>query len=676
MIVDFEQDPDGPFGSGNFRDDRGRITYLHDPDTASDFVKTLSGSRGGGGGGAPMAKSGGLDVPPEPPGMPGGNAVPAPAPAPAPTPAPGEAAATGIAETEAAVGDLEASVAANAPGAPPTPEQAIAELDATKAKTDAAPGAPAAPAAGSPTPQSVLAELDGVKGKVDPRTVGAKREQLAPRATLGLPPSSVSDSEQVTEAEGRPIDNVLADDAEISGAIEKGDAQILAEARANDKATDAAYGRQIEGTRDWQAKNEQRQLDAQRRQAEAEAEVKTLNAALKENDEKLDPDRHMRQMSGGKKIGMIILAALNGGFGATIGAKNNDVLDIVNAEIERDIDKQKSEIASGKIRLGNDIAEYMRRGMKAEDAELLARDKADSAIMQILDLETKRIGAQGANERAARIMLAPKFEERAVRRAGLLAQGETKRQRAVEGRTIHAQPPVVPGMVVTPQDKLATETLEDRKIQRENAAHVGEVVGHPVSIDEAKEIRNDSQDLGKRLGVGASARATLNQLRTELGLFKGPNGKWQGDADPGSRPLGLSLSDRSKIIDTYYALLKRGDIMSMVREPSALLQNEFAKITERPWLDSQIIQQLDAYEKVIGMAETEARRGFSDEANAYYDRPRPAKKTATAAAPGATKTSGGAKPAPPAAAPDEPAPTAPAAAPNEIRKAPGGLRAE
>src|SRR5262245_32885799 len=41
-IVDFEQDPDMPVGTGNFRDERGRVMYRSDPETAIRFIKTGS----------------------------------------------------------------------------------------------------------------------------------------------------------------------------------------------------------------------------------------------------------------------------------------------------------------------------------------------------------------------------------------------------------------------------------------------------------------------------------------------------------------------------------------------------------------------------------------------------------------------------------------------------------
>lgn len=780
MIVDFEQDPDAPFGSGNFRDEKGKIMYVHDPDTARDFVKTL---RGGGGGDQRMAKN--TPIAPDGPPV-----------------TPGQAAASAATQIQSDVAGLERSVAAHdaapaaAAPAQQTAQAAVADLDGIKAKAasapadvasleknvtaaggfdtklspdeeaqyqawkqkyapndsgadydlrgaykagltpdatghwpdtykkpnhptfsdesvyaaanpakaghwqagqyvppgaPAAPGAPATPGApaapgGALTPaqqaaQAAVADLDGIRAKADPRTVAPTPATLPQRPTLGLPAQSVSDSEGVTEAQGRPIDNVLADDAEIKSAQDRGDEIALAAAREADRKVAESYGRQQTGLTTEYEMTLGRINEAKQRQFAAEAEEKRLKETLAENERKLDPDRHMREMSGGKKLGMIILAALNGGFGAIIGDKENDVLNMVNAEIERDIDKQKREIDTGRVSISNDIAKFQKQGFDAKQAEELARDKADGALLKFLDLEAKRVGAVGENERAVRMAFAPKLEERAVRRAALLSTAETKTQRAIEARTVHAVPQVVPGAVVTPQDKLAQETLEDRRIQRENAAAVGDVVGHDVSIDEAKEIRNDSQDLGKRLSTGASARKYVDQLRRDLGLRKDPKtGKWSGDADPGNRPFGYSGTNRSTLIDTGYATLKRADIMGMVREPSAVLQNEFAKITERPFFDDQIAQQLDAYERVVTMAEEEARKGFSDEAQMYYDR----KRTPVTRDKG---RSGGGAPAPArnrpaAAAPSAPAPEAPSApapapAPAEKKtKAPGGLRLE
>jgi hypothetical protein len=616
VIVGFEQDPNAPFGSGNFRDESGRITYLHDPDTASDFVPTMPGARNGGGGGSledqqrsAVAKLAGADAPP----------VEDPAKTPE-VQAQVRSIEDRLGQPSAVQGDsLDPAVQDATSSGPPSPAQAVADLDATKAKTDGAPASPAA--AGTPQAEAhaAVSLLDEHKAKVDPRTVAPTPATLAERDTLGLPPASVSDGETITEVEGRPIENVAADDAAIQSAIDTGDRLALEQARAADRAADTGYRAAQAGQQRIVGRNEARVREKQRAYAEAEAEQKRLNEALKENDEKLDPDRYMRHMPGAKRASMVFLAALNGGFGAIIGDHHNDVLEMVQKGIDQDIDKQKAEIASGRVRIGNEIAKWMQRGAKAEEAEALARDHAEGALDQILDLEVKRIGAQGANERALRMAIAPKLEERATRRAALLAQAETKKSRALEAKTTHAVPQLVPGVLATPQNQLAQENLDDRKIQRENAAHVGEVVGHPVSVDEAKEIKDDAQDLGKRMAVAATTKSAIRQLATKLGLQRGAKG-WEGEADPGSRPLGLSVTDRAKQIDQLYALVKRADIMGMTREPSAKLQDEFGKVVDRPFFDSQIATQLNGVESVISMAEAETRRGFSDEANAYYDR--------------------------------------------------------
>jgi len=701
-IVDFEQDPEAPFGSGNFRDDMGRVMYVHDPDTASQFVRTMRGrkpdlrlARNDSG---TAASQGIADVNAAVADFEGAMANPHPAkppePAPTPTPAPpapgqpGAAATEGIAQTNAAVADIEKAVTA-APGSPavaPAPAPGAPPVAPAGPPAPAsAPGAPAVPGAAAaepPPPGSPAALVQGLE-----RVQASMSARLQPDAPPGvggyspegLPLSAVESGQQVALKEGRDVGRVAEEIAERNRVGEAGD-QTIRDAYAvkgRQAAEGFAAGRDAARGDYGRDVNTAFEKNAEARQAFEK--VEGFKKALAENDKSVDPDSYVRNMSTGKKIGMIILAALNGGFGALIGQKNNGVVDALNNAIEQDIQRQRDEVASGRIRIQNDIDFFQKKGFSAQEAETLARDRLIKNLAAFKDYEAKRVAAGPQALAEANLLIQPRLEERTAENAMSLRSLENEVNRSLRAGQTYG---MIPGTVITPQDSLATETLEDRRIQRENAAAVGEVVGHDVSIDEAKEIRNDAQDLGKRLATGASARSLLNQLRGELGLRKDPKtGKWTGDADPGSRPLGISATDRAKLIDSYYAQLKRADIMGMVREPSATLQNEFGKITERPFLDSQIRQQLDAYEAAVDLAEREARRGFSDEAIAYYDRKRtpvtkanapPARGRAAPArssAPAAART--------PAAAPAAPAP-APAAPPAEPerKKAPGGLRFE
>lgn len=692
-IVDFQQDPAAPYGTGNFRDESGRMMYLHDPDTASQFVKTMpgapkkqvgdestaiaqgrvdapagpdnrlarndSGTAAAAGIADTNAAIGDLEAAVNNPHPPAAPAPPAAPPAAAPAPgAPGAAAAAGIADTNAAVAGLEQSV--NAPPGAPAP------ASAAPAAAPPAPGAPPT-GGGAALVQTLDSVTSGMQNRLQPDAMpGARSFDSA-----GLPLSAVEQGEQVQVKEGRDVARGAEEIAERNRVGEAGDQMIRDEYGRKGRQLEASFEGQRTMARDDFGRDVNTAFEKGASSRAAFEKVDNFKKALEKNDKSLDPDRYMRNMSTGKFLSMIILATLNGGFGAINKQTSNGVIDAMDDHIERDIQRQKDEITSGRVRIQNDIDLFQKQGFSDKEAETLARDRLMKNLAAFKDAEAKRVGAMPEMLGQANMLIQPRIEQRMNENAMTLRSLENEVNRSMRTGQTHG---TLPGTVMMPSDKLAQETLEDRKIQRENAASVGEVVGHPVSIDEAKEIRNDSQDLGKRLATGASARKMLDQLRTELGLIK-RNGKWTGDADPGSRPGGFSATDRSTLIDTYYANLKRADIMGMVREPSAVLQNEFAKITERPFFDSQIIQQLDAYERVVSLAEEESRRGFSDEALAYYDRKRQP-------VPPRRSGASGAKPAPargqaPAAKPSPAAPEAEAPATPPVQtKAPGGLRFE
>lgn len=683
-IVDFQQDPSAPYGTGNFRDDSGRQMYLHDPETASQFVKTMPGA-------SPKKQvadestaiaTGRVALPGGPDQRLARNDS-------------GAAASEGIADINAATGDLAAAVnnphPAAAPPAPPVPPAAPAVA------APAVPGAPGVPAAAAPTGAPTEASaapapvppagtgagaalvdtLGGVQSELSQSNMAARTQPRPPIAgpgsfdTEGLPLGQTEEGGQVSVKEGRPIANAVEEINDRESIVNAGNDRIRDIHRQRGRQLEQGFEAQRTAARNAYGHDVNEVFEKSAATRDAEAKVDALREELKRNDKSLDPDRYMREMSTGKYIGMIILAALNGGFGAINHQTSNGVIDALDHHIDTDIARQREEIASRRVSINNDMATYQRKGFSDAEAEKLARDRLINNLAAFKDAEAKRVGAMPEMMAQADLLIQPRLEQMAKDRAESLRSAEAEVSRSQHAGRTHG---TIPGTVITPQDNLATETLEDRRIQRENAAAVGDVVGHPVSIDEAKEIRNDSQDLGKRLATASSARKVLDQLRTELGMVK-RNGKWGGDPDPGSRPAGYSGTDRSTLIDTYYANLKRADIMGMVREPSAVLQNEFAQITARPFFDSQIGQQLDAYERVVGMAEQEARRGFSDEATAYYDRKRTAVPTGgggrRAAAPAPAGKAAPSAAAPPAAAPPPP----PAAAPARP-KAPGNLRAE
>jgi hypothetical protein len=425
-IVDFEQDPEMPVGTGNFRDEKGRVMYLSDPETASTFIKTIPGrtlksnvgaessaiATSAMGGGAPAAgpdmrtamnaSDTGLPVPV--------GDVNAPVPGAPGAGAPGAAATQGIDTINQATADLEKSV--NAP--------------------------PAAPA-GSPKAVALVGKLDALPKRTTPSAATAP---AAPSGGGGggLPVVGTSSTRGRTVVKGANAANVEKrigeEDAAMEGTLSAG--SKLAESK--DARTAAALDTQIAGTQDQYRADGSEAQKAIRAKERAERFETMKRDELKKNDESFDPERYMKSKSSGQKIGMVLLAALNGGFGNLAGQKDNGVLQVIDQEIERDLDDQKQQIASGRIRIGNEIDKYMKQGFDAETAEKLARDRQRSAVAQLAELNAKKTGAAGENAENMAFVATQTRAEQAKRRGDLRATTEDRVQTSDQDVTQRAKP--------------------------------------------------------------------------------------------------------------------------------------------------------------------------------------------------------------------------------------------
>lgn len=664
-IIAFEQDVTKPFGTGNFKDETGKSFYLADPETAQRFVSTMPGQTA-----KPQLPDAGLVSPdtlsnltPDPAAMAGiaqglaggtapanpvqGGAAPAPG-APGSTVTPGERAsltpdpaalasiAQGLNAPAAAPGAPAMAPGApggpGAPAAPPgapglTPDPAaLAAIEAGLAKQGAPADGHAAPAAPGGTPQNaghaLIANLDQSKAMLANRSKLRPGENLAQPGAQGLPLQSISGGQGVNVTEGRPLENALEQVNDEEAAGRSGDAtlQNVFDARGNridtaartlQKATEAGAGRDVAAG-----------FAAKKERADAEANLKRVRDELAANDKSLDPERVIRNMSTGKRIGMMILAALNGGFGALIGQKSNGVVDELNNQIERDIDKQKGEIASGKVRLGNLIDQYMKKGADAETAEKLARDNIIGSIAKIKDIEAKRIEASGENAAQAQLLLAPRLEERAKRRGEILKDAESKVQRTFDNKQVNAVPQIVPG--ATAQDILAMMQIGMERVKAANTGDLEAALGHPVTPEEAFKIKQDAQEYASK---SMTNRDTLNRIAsaaTGVGMVRAADGEhWEVDPnrpiDPGTRPLGSSaLSQHARNVDRLWTSLQEAKVMASSREPSAKLQDAFGQIIERPFNDADIPAQLNMLVDIASNADKGLRAGYGDAAR-YFD---------------------------------------------------------
>lgn len=547
-IVDFEQDPSKPVGTGNFRDDKGRVMYLTDPDTANRFIKTMPGvdlkSQVAAESNAIATQQ--VGAPPVAPdartamnAVSEGEAIGAAPPTATDAPAPPMSVA-GAQQTARDLGITDLAI--KAPGAPPPA---------------------AAPAAPPSRAKALVSKLDQ------------------------LPVSATSSSSSKSVVQGRDAGNVQRQIGEETQAGEALDKTMLDSATGKDARADQGFRSQQTGLQQQSARDVQAGFDAKAQAAQAAQEVDRLRGELEANDKSLDPDRVMKNMSTGKRIGMVILAALSGGFAAMSGQKGNPVLDVIDAQIEADIERQKAEIASGRVRIGNHMNEFLKKGYDAETAEKLARDRLDGAVAGMAELESKRVGAQGANAEQAQMLIAQRGEQRAARRGELLAQTEDRVQTQSSSTTQREAPKGIAGK--TPEEPLEAaikldKALEEQGYTREQRAAALAAGGYSppggkTAAELAREAKGKEAGDGKFTAEEAKAQAahdTVSSFGTEAGLVRDPaSGKWavgDGIVPPGfvesvnpfsAKPIESKLN---AAVEAYGRLMSGGVIGDDERE--------------------------------------------------------------------------------------------------------------
>lgn len=563
-IVKFQQDTEKPFGTGNFVDDKGKSTYLTDPDTASKFVDTLPGQ--GGAGKPSLSQQMGAET----------DAIATKTLGSAqPAKGPDLRLASNMTDAFDGVGGSAATDAAAAPGAltatPPAP------LSGVHAVGNVAPPG---------TPMAKVTAFIGMGGGKPP--AGAPPAAPAPAvAPPAVPPPATppgagvlelagqTDTDSGSTVKGRDKRLAAGDVAAMEKTGGETDTAILDQGKAQDERALGALDVEKQGLQSIEERNRNQVIDEQlKKQAIADAKGK-LDDELKANDEKLDPDQYMKRMSTGKKLGMVILAALNGGFGSLIGQKSNGVLDGVDAAIDHNIDKQKQEIAAGRTRIGNDIAEFMRKGHDAETAEQLARDRANSAVDQMFGLDAKRMGIQGQQLEQAQMLVKQRGEQRAVQRAQIMK--ETEDRTTSQWQKTRTMQQKQTGKPMTEKEFYETKKAEldykNAALDTMSAADVGQAIGKPVSPQEAQRIKDRVKEVGAGINETSGAVDMTKNLIESMGAkFDTTTGKieWPKSGDLAGvgwwdssnviggqlEKRGLTYTNATKVKDNQNALLE------------------------------------------------------------------------------------------------------------------------
>jgi hypothetical protein len=444
------------------------------------------------------------------------------------------------------------------------------------------------PSAMSPRAAAVLAKRDAV---------------LGPLVPMG---SSTTTNVQkgLSAAQLDPIlaEGTKAADEQASLVEETGRKQTERAEQSAISKTGAAYGQYVT--------SEQERADAA--QIKKIADLNRL-AIASQQDPEIDPDQFVRNMPAGKSLAMIVLATLNGAFKGLVGQQGNDVLDIIDTRIKQSIDAQKEQIQSGRIRRGNMIQFFSDQGMSAEQAERAARAMSYTHLDRMQQAEAERIGAPAALENAKLLSAGIKAKAAEENRQLKLSLGTDKVTTSTT--TQMGRPAATGGM--SPSDFLSMMKIRDAELDAASAEEVAKAIGRPISSDEAKKIKSDAQDYAVRIANNMTTKQTIQALAKAMNLQRGANG-WEGDADPGLRPLGqTALSPHARRIDRLWSQLKEAKIMNMSREPANTLQKEFGEAVNRPFWDADITTLLNDIEARADAANASLDAGFKDAAVFY-----------------------------------------------------------
>jgi hypothetical protein len=430
--------------------------------------------------------------------------------------------------------------------------------------------------AASPRAQSVLAKLN------DPAIAAVRGPglQLAQQST--------------TTVTGRNAGNVqkqIDDEATAGAAL---DTQLQQSGTAADERVNESYERRMYGVQGAQGRAEEQRFQSQERQKEIAGQRQKLEAELKANDQSFDADRLIRNMSTGAKLGTVILGMLQGAFDNVNDRKGpNRVLEVIDARIKEDIQAQKDQIASGRVRIGNHIAELMRKGFDAETAERLAEDRLNAAADQLIQLDAERLGLQGQQRQNADMVVAQRLEQRAARQGELRAQTESRSQ-----TTATYARPAAPSYA---------DAVESIKAQRDLESLQRSGLTQPEYDKQAEKYAGDARVLNQSIAAATRVAKALGgdveTIRDESGNVTGY--RVVGDLDA------PHIGDRATQYEQAQTMLRRADTMAMSREPSARLQDAFAAISEMPFRDSQKKVALQGFLDSLANEQSTVRGGFN-----------------------------------------------------------------
>jgi hypothetical protein len=372
----------------------------------------------------------------------------------------------------------------------------------------AVPGASAAPAPVAPTAASVLDKLNQV---VPP--------PAAPAPAPGLVTTGSQTTTTTTNAMAPSVLNPVLDrntaraEGQAGAVVQAGEERAQRDEQVAMSTTANAYGRQQVADR-----------DAEQARQRAEIARQSELAYSLQKDPAIDPDRFVRNMSTGASIGTVILAAMNGAFKGMVGQQGNDVLDILQKRIGADIESQKDQIASGRVRRGNLIQYFRDAGLREDAAEKAAEATSWSMLDRMAQAEVQRIGA-GEHRTAA-----------ALAAEGIRGQAEAKNDelrltlgqpRSQTSTTVTKQAPSAAGggLEAFQKQLAARKAYEEAGASPEQLAAFDSAMGIPSPKGESETARTRRESGDRRTedqAKASGAMAGIEGYGLDAGLVRDP----------------------------------------------------------------------------------------------------------------------------------------------------------
>jgi hypothetical protein len=301
-----------------------------------------------------------------------------------------------------------------------------------------------------------------------------------------------------------------------------------AEVIERDRADRAEHARKLreqalEADRRLQQENMRRRGEAR---AEADRRTEELVARSQELATKQDPDRWWNSRSTGQKIGAYIAAAIGGWLSA--GRGKNEALQMIMAEIDRDIEAQRFDIgleregiATERAAVGDQFARAREQFQEREAARLASLQMVD----QRLALEQAkyrpdgaralRIAAVRAEARRARAEMIFKASEGHFDRE-MQIRDQAEKQRAAKAResATWAQ------LREQKEGRLAAERIaeDQRKTEEARQERLPPLTGIRLKSGEKATTGNETVDIeiGERHASGAMLDNALRQLEDHI----------------------------------------------------------------------------------------------------------------------------------------------------------------